>query len=239
MELSNSLQSETLLKNSNSNSNAIKVSNSNTITALNSNSNQVANANNLVGGIFSMKHKKLRTATTAKKSTFTTTSESKTNIQAKSKTNTATNNQLKKAVSQASNKKQVLTSDLSQVNPDLLKQTNLLQAVANAGGQPGDKKKIDLEKMGPIAFHSWVKFFKYDDQVASDKNAKLRFNQSRKFFVNGEFREQLKLYPGEDYQEKGPDGEYKYVSDPQRFYLIAFKHQTVLFSSKMVNLKKN
>merc|ERR1712032_1011928 len=84
-----------------------------------------------------------------------------------------------------------------------------------------------------IAFHSWVKFFKYKDQVATDKMARIKFQQSRKFFNNGEFREQLKLYPGQDYQEKGDDGEFKYVSDPQKFYLIAFKNLAVFYSSKI------
>merc|ERR1711957_128544 len=124
--------------------------------------------------------------------------------------------------------------NLMGANSDLLKQTGLLAAAMAAGKQPpSDKKKIDLEKMGPIAFHSWVKFFKYKDQVATDKAAKLKMVQSRKFFNNGEFREQLKLYPGQDYQEKGDDGEFKYVSDPQKFYLIAFKNLAIFYSSKI------
>merc|ERR1712151_164595 len=114
------------------------------------------------------------------------------------------------------------------------KQTGILAAAMAAGNKPPEeKKRIDLEKMGPIAFKSWVKFFKYKDQVATDKMAKIKMQQSRKFFVNNEFREQLKLYPGQDYQEKGDDGEFKYVSDPQKFYLIAFKNLVVFYTSKI------
>lgn len=225
IELSNCLQTETLLKNSNSNSNAIKAANSNAIKAAASNTNTAANSNNLVGGIFSMKHKKMRTSTTAKKST--TSVQNKNQNQAK----TSSSNTAKTQVKTNTNKQ----DDLMGANRDLLKQTGLLAAAMAAGNQPpGFKKKIDLEKMGPIAFQSWVKFFKYKDQVATDKNAKLRFNQNRKFFVNGEFREQLKLYPGQDYQEKDDEGEFKYVSDPQKFYFVAFKNLAVFYSSKMV-----
>jgi hypothetical protein len=121
-------------------------------------------------------------------------------------------------------------------NPDLLKQTGLLEAATKSGlFQPEFKKRIDLEKIGPIAFQSWVKFFKYNDQVSSDKNGNVRFNQMRKFFTNNEYREQLKLYPGKNYKEKDQKGEFKYVSDPQQFYLIGFKNLAVFFSSKMVN----
>jgi hypothetical protein len=181
--------------------------------------------------IFSMKNKKIRTTATAKKftsskKTNTATTNTKTTV-ANRNTNTNTN---------TNKNKQVLTTDLNQANPDLLKQTNLIDAISGMNqDQPGDKQKIDLKNMGPITFHSWVKFFKYTDQVASDKNAKLRFNQNRKFFVNGEFREQLKLYPGENYQQLDGKGEYKYVSDPNRFYLIAFKSSVVIYQSKMVN----
>lgn len=231
IELSNCLQTEALLKNSNANSNAIKAANSNTIKATATATSTNQNANNLVGGIFSMKHKKIRTQTTVKKATTTVQNTGKAKAAVAAKTNT----NVKKVENKVANK-QPMTDDLMGANPELLKQTNLLaSALAAAGKPPGDKKKIDLDKMGPIAFKSWVKFFKYKDQVASEKNAKIKFNQQRKFFVNGEFREQLKLYPGEDYQEKDDEGEFKYVSDPQKFYLIAFKNLAVFFSSKMVN----
>ena len=240
IDLSNCLQSEALLKNSNSNSNsnANKAANSNTNTAAAANSNQAAN--NLVGGIFSMKHKKMRVASKATTSSQTNLKNKAAATSTAKKTQTQVKTQAKTQTQNQNQNKQPMSDDLMGANSDLLKQTNLL-ATAMAAGQkpPGQKKKIELDKMGPIAFHSWVKFFKYKDQVASDRNAKLRFNQSRKFLTNGEFREQLKLYPGEDYQEKGDDGEFKYVSDPQKFYMIAFKNLVVFYSSKIVNKIKN
>jgi hypothetical protein len=226
IELSNCLQTETLLKNSNSNSNANKVENANTNTA------SAENANN--AAIFSMKHKKMHSSSTTKKATTT----SQTNTKAKAATAATTKTQAKKTQTQTKTetKKQPMTDNLMGADSDLLKQTGLLAAAMAAGNKPpSQKKRIDLEKMGPIAFHSWVKFFKYNDQTATDKMAKIKLNQSRKFFNNGEFREQLKLYPGQDYQEKGDDGEFKYVSDPQKFYLIAFKNLAVFYSSKIVN----
>ena len=218
IELANCLQTESLLKNSNSNSNANKAANANTNTAAAANANQAT--------IFSMKHKKMRASSTAKKATTTT----QTNTKAKAATAATTKTQAKKTHTETKQ------DDLMGANADLLKQTGLLAAAMAAGNKPPEqKKRIDLEKMGPIAFHSWVKFFKYKDQVATDKMAKIKFNQSKKFLTNGEFREQLKLYPGEDYQQKGDDGEFKYVSDPQKFYLIAFKNLAVFYSSKIVS----
>jgi hypothetical protein len=203
-------------------------------------------ANTESHGIFSMKHKKTKTSTatasTVKKATSTTQNKAQVAAATSAKVTVAN----KKATSTMTNKnantnknKQPMTDNLMGADSDLLKQTGLLAAAMAAGKQmPKDKKRIDLEKMGPIAFHNWVKFFKYTDQVASDKNAKIRFNQNRKFFTNGEFREQLKYYPGENYQEMDGEGEYKYVSDPQRFYLVAFKSSVVIYQSKMVNFKK-
>merc|ERR1712222_309248 len=180
----------------------------------NSNTNKAAAANSNQATIFSMKHKKMRTSTTAKKAT--TSTETNTNAKAKAATAAKTNTQAKKTNTQATNtntNNQPLSNDLMGANADLLKQTGILAAAMAAGNKPPEeKKRIDLEKMGPIAFHSWVKFFKYKDQVATDKMARIKFQQSRKFFTNNEFREQLKLYPGQDYQEKGDDGEFKYLA---------------------------
>ena len=192
--------------------------------------------------IFLLKHKNKKTAaaTTAKKSTVTAQSKTQAATAAKAKATVA----IKKATitnknASANKNKQPMSSDTMGADRDLLKQTGLLATAMQLGKQPpGTKKKIDLEKLGPIAFHNWVKFFKYTDQVASDKQAKLRLSQNRKFFTNGEFREQLKYYPGEDYQQMDDEGEYKYVSDPNRFYLVAFKSSVVIYQSKMVNFKK-
>lgn len=206
--------------------------------------------------IFSMKHKKIRTAVAAKKTTTSTQNKAQaTTAAAKAKaaaankntvanknTNTNKNAATNKAASTNKNtnmNKNKQSNDLYGADSDLLKQTGLLAAAYAAGKkpQPGFKDKIDLEKMGEIAFHSWIKFFKYTDQVAKDKDAKLRFSQNRKFFTNGEFREQLKLYPGADYQEKDEEGEYKYVSDVNEFYMVAFKHSVVIYQTKMVKFK--
>jgi hypothetical protein len=182
---------------------------------------------------------KAKAAVANKKATVTNTNKN-TNTIKNTNTNKNTSTNKNASANKNTNKnKQPLTSDTMGADRELLKQTGLLAAAMAAGKQqPGFKKKIDLEKMGPIAFHSWVKFFKYKDQVASDKNAKIRFNQNRQFFSNGEFREQLKFYPGEDYQKLDDDGEFKYVSDPNRFYLIAFKSSVVIYQTKIVNLKK-
>lgn len=217
---------------------------SNSLTEGESSTNTIKESNKENEEIFSMKHKKIRTATTAatKKTQSTTKSTTqakantaKTNTNAKSNLKTNTNTNVKNTNSASAKNKQ-FQNDLMGANSDLLKQTGLLAAAYASNNQkpPGFKNRIDLEKMGPIAFHSWVKFFKYTDQVATDKNAKLRFNQNRKFFTNGEFREQLKLYPGQDYQEKDDEGEFKYVSSPNDFYLVAFKHSVVIYQTKMV-----
>lgn len=226
LDFSNSLQTEALFANSNSNSNSLKASNSNRNSASALNKNTASS--NLVGGIFSMKHKKIRASSSSSNKNTSTASKTK----EKSRETSTVNSK----VAATNTNNHPMIDDLMGANPDLLKQTNLLASTYAAGGKPpGFKKKIDLEKMGPIAFHSWVKFFKYNDQIATDKNALLKFNQNRKFFTNGEFREQLKLYPGEDNQEKDSEGEFKYVSDPQRFYLVAFKNLVVFYSTKIVN----
>jgi hypothetical protein len=118
------------------------------------------------------------------------------------------------------------------INEDFLKVANM----ALKQHQPGFEKKIDLDKMGDIIFQSWINFFKYNDHIASDKNAKIKLNQQKKFFTNGEYREQLKLYPGKNYSEKDNDGEYKYISDPNKFYLVAFKNSVVIYQTKIVNI---
>ena len=196
-------------------------------------SNESKESINLNGGSFVFKHKKIRTSSQNSNKKSTALNESK------EKNKFAEASSIKSSNSKVSIKSnhQPVTSDLMGANPDLLKQTNLLAVgyEANKAKMPGFDKKLDFDKMGPIAFHSWIKFFKYRDQIASDKNTKLKFNQRRKFLDNGEFREQLKYYPGENYQEKDKDGEFKYVSDGQSFYLVAFKNQVVIFSSKMVN----
>merc|ERR1712032_1470906 len=95
---------------------------------------------------------------------------------AKAKAATTAQNTNKKT-----NVKKQFNTDLAGANPDLLKSTNLLDKANEAlGNKPGFKKRIDLEKLGPMVFKSWVKFFKYKDQSESDKKAKQRFNSNKK-----------------------------------------------------------
>lgn len=210
--------------------------NANKVTNSNSNTNKVESKEKSQEGIFMMKHKKLRTTTTA------TSKKSTTQVGAKkATTTTASANTNKKATTGAKNgKKQSLETNLNGASSELLKSTNMLDAANDALGNKnvdnrGFKKRIDLAKLGPITYHGWVKFFKYQDQAATDKKAKQVFNKNKKFFINSEFREQLKLYPGENYSEKGDDGEFKYISNPQDFYLVAFKSSVVFYQTKMVN----
>ena len=211
--------------------------------------------------IFSMKHKKIRTATTAssKKSTAQAQTQkaktaTNTNIKAKAKvasTSANTNknanlnrntnaNKMTNKVATTNKGKQIpgeFTDNTFGANSDLLQQTGLGDVAAEQMGKdaPGHKGKLDFEKMGPIAFKSWIRFFKYTDQAGfRDREARMRFNAGRKFFVNPEFREQLKYFPGEDYKEKDNSGERKYIATAQDFYLVAYKGSVVIFESKIV-----
>lgn len=199
--------------------------------------------------IFSMKHKKIRTATTAanKKSTAQTQAQKK----------TATNTNVKKASSANQNKNTMANKNMAQnknkqvpgefsdnlfgANSDLLQQTGLLDAANDAMGKTGPvgakkNQKLNLEEIGPIVFKGWVKFFKYEDTAGwKDRDQRARMNALRKFFINPEYREQLKLYPGEDYaKEKSADGERKYIASPNDFYLVTYKQSIVFFNTKMV-----
>jgi hypothetical protein len=237
MKLSLCLQTETLLKNMNlnSNSNSIKAASSNKNTASVAAANAVsatlqsASTNLATNKIFSMKHKKMRLASTntAKKATNTATKATKSTTE-KSQATTNIKVKAKDPSSEAMN-----------ASPDLLKQSGLLNAAIAATNQPGFKKRIDLEKLGPIIFQSWIKYFRYaegEPQQVDPQNPLIRITNKKKFFTNNEYREQLKLYPGKKYDEQRDSmGDYTYISDPQKFYLVGFKNLAVIYSSKMVN----
>jgi hypothetical protein len=79
----------------------------------------------------------------------------------------------------------------------------------------------------PVLFEGWVKYFKFSESI----------NRSlpKKFFRNGDYYEQMKLYPGIDYAAKNSKEGFDYIKSPDYFYLAAFKNLISIFSSKQVN----
>jgi len=122
---------------------------------------------------------------------------------------------------------------------ELGKKTNLIEKAYKASGvQYHDMttKKLDLSKSGPILMHSWIKYFKYNDEFMEDVKAKTRIisPSPKKFFLNGEFKEQMKYFPGQDYAVKDKDNEFQYVKSEENFYLIVYKNIITIFSAKQV-----
>lgn len=222
-------------ENQNQNHNA----NSNHFLNLNTNlaHNNMANSEkfNLNGGIFmntkGMKHKKIKS---------NNLSQSNTDVQVQLNSNLKVenvnaNNNLNKKTNDF-NDYEVITE-----NSELNRQTNIIEKAyeaSKAKNHDSSQKKIDLEKSGPVLMHSWVKFFKYNDEYPEDQKAKNKMTNStpKTFFKNHDFREQYKLYPGEDYSSKDKEGEYKYIKNDDYFYLIVYKASAVLFTSKEVKI---
>jgi len=89
----------------------------------------------------------------------------------------------------------------------------------------------DAATQSPVLFQGWVKYFKLSESMSK--------SLPKKFFRNGEYYEQMKIYPGVDYAAKNPKGEYNFIKNPDYFYLVVFKNLVSIFSSKQVNIKKN
>jgi len=123
---------------------------------------------------------------------------------------------------------------------DLGRSTNLLEKAYEASKTKYSDmttKKIDLSKSGPILMHSWVKHFKYNDEFSEDEKARLKITSAapKKFFINNEYKEQLKFFPGQDYAQKDKDNEYQFVKSQDFFYLIVYKNIVTIFSTKQVS----
>lgn len=82
----------------------------------------------------------------------------------------------------------------------------------------------------PVLFEGWVKYFKFSENI--------NISMPKKFFRNGEYEEQMKLYPEVDYAAKNLKGEFDYIRSHDYFYLAAFKNLVSFFSSKHVNIVK-
>lgn len=79
---------------------------------------------------------------------------------------------------------------------------------------------------GPY-WNGWIKYFKYTLDNSHQKPTA--------FFKNMQYKEQLKLYPGQKYSEvKDPDGQFKYIPSISSFYAQLFKDSLVITSSKIV-----
>lgn len=85
---------------------------------------------------------------------------------------------------------------------------------------------VPAQSQSPVLFEGWVKYFKFSESISR--------SLPKKFFRNGEYYEQMKLYPGVDYATKNPKGGFDYIKSPDYFYLAAFKNIVSLFSSKQV-----
>lgn len=205
---------QTNLKNANSNSNHYGNSNHNlahvstaTSEKINLNTGILLNSGNL-------KHRKVNKSN----SLYTTNSEN----------NEKNNNKSKK--------KEDFVVDRT---TELGKKTNLIQKAFEASKvQYHDMttKKLDLSKSGPVLMHSWIKYFKYNDEYMEDEKARSKINSTtpKKFFLNGEYKEQLKYFPGQDYTLKDQDSEYQFVKSEEYFYLIVYKNIVTVFSAKQV-----
>lgn len=91
-----------------------------------------------------------------------------------------------------------------------------------------EKPPITEIKLGEGPYwKGWIKFFKYTIEN--------RHQRPTAFFKNMQYREQLKLYPGQNYTEvKDPDGQFKYIPSISSFYAELFKDSLVITSSKIV-----
>ncbi len=101
------------------------------------------------------------------------------------------------------------------------------------------QKKIDLSKNKSILMHSWIKYFKYNDESSENEKSQLKIKINsipNKFFTNREYREQLKNLPDIDYKQLDKDNEYKYVINDESFYLIVYKNIITIFSNKEVKI---
>jgi hypothetical protein len=89
---------------------------------------------------------------------------------------------------------------------------------------------------GPVWATGWVKFFKY---VPTSETKRLTSdNHPRQFMINGQYKEQLKLYPNfNKSNEKTSDGTNvidKYITDANSFYAILLKDSLNILTSRMV-----
>jgi len=234
LENKNTLFNKFEIKNKNSNSNSNHYGNSNQNLAHVAAAAAATEKINLNTGIFlnsgNLKHRKVN-----KSSNMYSSSVENNNKNFNSNSNFNANNYKNK------NKQNDFSID---ANSDLARNNNLIEKAYEASRVKYNDlttKKIDLSKAGPILMHGWVKYFKYNDEFLEDKKAKLKINNPtpKKFFINGEFNEQLKFFPGQDYSQKDKDDEYKFVKSEEFFYLIAYKNIITIFSTKEVNKKFN
>lgn len=98
--------------------------------------------------------------------------------------------------------------------------------VSNALGQG----ELTMDKA--IIYATWVKFFKFKQTEMSNDNT------PKQFFLNTEYRNQYKLNPNINLDEKDNEGMYKYIRDKTYFYATLFKNRITFLSSRQRELHK-
>lgn len=222
-------------KNHNHNSNSNHSGNLNSVSV--ASAMAVSEKNALNGGIFmdsrNLKHRKIKTDVSAM---YSISSENFEKSNANSEKMTSEIKANEKAFTKTNEKS---AQDIVSIDKDseIAKKSNIIQTAYQAYGQnyiPSMSKKIDLSNAGPVLMHSWVKYFKYSDEMLEEQKAKAKFthNLPNKFFTNHEFVEQMKYHPGKDYSLKDSQGEYQYIKSNEFFYMVVYKNIVTLFSTK-------
>jgi len=231
LESSNTLLNLLQNKATSENSNHFGNSNHNSASTSNTNTEKIF----LNTGIFmnsgNLKHRKIRAESSNENHNLNKNMNSYSLLEKNS------NNKFNSNIQKKNNKKDDLVVDKSS---DLAKNDNLMESAFAANKQKLNdfSKKLDLSKSGPILMHSWVKYFKYSDDFTDDKKLQLRISapSPKKFFVNSDFKEQMKYFPGQDYSQIDKDGENRFVKDKEFFYLVLYKNLVTIFSTKGVIL---
>jgi hypothetical protein len=92
-------------------------------------------------------------------------------------------------------------------------------------------------KEGKIYASAWIKYFKF--RTTNEVNIRSSLKAPRSFIVNGEFKEQAKLYPNA-YLNGKLDNEINkshiYIKDKFSFYAVVFKDKLNILGSRQVIL---
>jgi hypothetical protein len=123
-------------------------------------------------------------------------------------------------------------------NSELLTQTNLAETAdkfANANARNSNINDLNIGS-GPVYVTGWISFFKY---TQTSETKKLGAEKTPRSFVpNGQFNEQLKMYPnGFDRNGKSNDGTNDlptFIPNKLSFYAILLKDSLNILTSRKV-----
>lgn len=142
--------------------------------------------------------------------------------------------------SKANGLNKITTQNNGSLNPS----KNLGISNANEVLNLSDKQEpeaIDTEiGNGPIYASGWIKYFKFTP--TSDMLNKSLGKNPRSFIVNGQFKEQAKLFPNINLEIKTSDGineNYLHIKNKFSFYAVLLKNNLNILTSRKVNLLFN